>query len=76
MIKTRIFAAVLVLLVISSCVALAQQAPARRNPMSFFVTSRPIGDGGNLGGLKGADAHCQALATASAPGPGTTSTAS
>ena len=30
--------------------------------MTFFVTSEPIGDGGNLGGLAGADAHCQALA--------------
>ena len=26
--------------------------------MTFFVTSEPIGDGGNLGGLEGADAHC------------------
>lgn len=33
-------------------------------PMTFFVTSTPIGRGGNLGGLAGADAHCQALATA------------
>src|SRR5579862_4814982 len=32
--------------------------------MNFFVTSEPIGDGGNLGGLAGADAHCQALAAA------------
>lgn len=32
--------------------------------MTFFVTSEPIGDGGNLGGLEGADAHCQRLATA------------
>ena len=32
--------------------------------MTFFVTSEPIGDGGNLGGLAGADAHCQKLATA------------
>ena len=31
--------------------------------MSFFVTSEPIGNGGNLGGLEGADAHCQRLAT-------------
>jgi hypothetical protein len=31
--------------------------------MTFFVTSEPIGDGGNLGGLAGADAHCQKLAT-------------
>jgi hypothetical protein len=32
--------------------------------MTFFVTSTPIGDGGNLGGLAGADAHCQDLANA------------
>ena len=31
--------------------------------MNFFVTSVPVGDGGNLGGLAGADAHCQTLAT-------------
>src|ERR1700752_3927350 len=35
--------------------------PAR---MTFFVTSVGLGKGGNLGGLAGADAHCQALATA------------
>jgi len=32
--------------------------------MTFFVTSEPVGDGANLGGLAGADAHCQKLATA------------
>jgi hypothetical protein len=32
--------------------------------MSFFVTSESAGMGGNLGGLAGADAKCQALATA------------
>jgi hypothetical protein len=32
--------------------------------MSFFVTSTRTGDGGNLGGLDGADAHCQRLAAA------------
>jgi hypothetical protein len=31
---------------------------------TFFVTSVGLGQGGNLGGLPGADAHCQALATA------------
>ena len=31
--------------------------------MSFFVTSEPIGNGGDLGGLEGADAHCHRLAT-------------
>jgi hypothetical protein len=33
-------------------------------PMSFFVTSVGKGDGANLGGLTGADAHCQSLAAA------------
>jgi hypothetical protein len=33
-------------------------------PMSFFVTSTNPGNGGNLGGLAGADAHCQKLAAA------------
>ena len=42
--------------------------PPGSNPtpakMTFFVTSVGISKGGNLGGLAGADAHCQALATA------------
>jgi hypothetical protein len=32
--------------------------------MTFFVTSVNMGDGANLGGLAGADAHCQKLAGA------------
>ena len=40
-------------------------APAQaQQPMGFFVTSVPKGDGANLGGLAGADAHCQSLAAA------------
>lgn len=45
--------------------ALAQKnppPPAPTGPMSFFITSVGVGDGGNLGGLAGADAHCQTLA--------------
>lgn len=34
------------------------------NNMSFFITSVGKGDGANLGGLAGADAHCAALAKA------------
>jgi hypothetical protein len=34
----------------------------------FFVTSKGLGRGGNLGGLAGADAHCQALAKAAGSG--------
>ena len=34
------------------------------NSMSFFITSVNIGRGANLGGLAGADMHCQSLAAA------------
>jgi hypothetical protein len=37
-------------------------------PLSFFVTSEPIGKGADLGGLAGADAQCQKLATAAGAG--------
>ena len=37
-------------------------------PMSFFITSAGSGKGGDLGGLAGADAHCQRLATAANAG--------
>ena len=43
-----------------------QAAPPQ--PMGFFVTSVGLGKGANLGGLAGADAHCQALATAAGAG--------
>ncbi len=46
----------------------AQQQPAPKQPMSFFVTSVGLGDGANLGGLAGADKHCQALAQAAGAG--------
>ena len=52
------------------CFALAQQPPqgAQQHAMTFFITSAPIGHGGNLGGLTGADAHCQQLAVAAGAG--------
>jgi hypothetical protein len=37
-------------------------------PMSFFITSEGSGKGADLGGLAGADAHCQKLATAAGAG--------
>lgn len=43
-------------------------AEAQRPAMTFFVTSSGIGNGGNLGGIKGADAHCQALAQSAGAG--------
>lgn len=37
-------------------------AQDQKQPLGFFVTSNGLGKGGNLGGLEGADKHCQALA--------------
>ena len=39
-----------------------EAAPAAQSDMTFFLTSRGPGDGANLGGLDGADAHCAMLA--------------
>jgi hypothetical protein len=43
----------------------AQQSTS---PMTFFITSVGSGKGADLGGLKGADAHCQQLAAAAGGG--------
>lgn len=54
-------------LVALSAASLAIAAPAiaqDASTMTFFVTSTGPGDGANLGGLEGADAHCQQLAEA------------
>jgi hypothetical protein len=44
------------------------QGRAAAPDMSFFVTSMGRGFGANLGGLAGADAHCQQLAAAAGAG--------
>jgi hypothetical protein len=41
---------------------------AQQTDMSFFITSAGPGKGGDLGGLAGADAHCQSLAQAAGAG--------
>jgi hypothetical protein len=43
---------------------LTATAHAQQANMSFFVTSAGKGNGADLGGVAGADAHCQALAKA------------
>src|SRR5207248_5216066 len=45
-----------------------QSAQAQSPATSFFVTSNGIGNGANLGGLAGADNHCQTLAQAAGAG--------
>ncbi len=42
----------------------AEAPETEKKGLSFFITSRGPGDGADLGGLAGADAHCQALAAA------------
>lgn len=46
----------------AAIVLIAGTAAAQDDEMSFFLTSAGPGDGANLGGLAGADAHCRALA--------------
>jgi hypothetical protein len=46
----------------------AAPAYAQQANMSFFVTSAGPGKGADLGGLAGADRHCQQLATAAGAG--------
>ena len=54
---------------LTSFTALAvQSAQAQSAGTTFFVTSAGIGNGANLGGLAGADNHCQALAQAAGAG--------
>ena len=66
--------ALAIALTAGSYLVIAQQPPAGRGPaappqpMSFFITSVPKGDGANYGGLAGADAYCQQLATAAGRG--------
>lgn len=74
--------AVLLLPVLASAQAPASTPPAAAAPgpapaipeaealklFSFFITSEGTGNGANLGGLAGADAHCQKLAVAAGAG--------
>jgi len=54
---------------LGSLVMVSAQAPkAPPQPMGFFVTSSGAGKGADLGGLAGADQHCQKLAAAAGAG--------
>ena len=61
--KTKCFAMVASIAVVSlgSVTSYAQQQPQSPD-MTFFVTSTGPGKGADLGGLEGADRHCQTLA--------------
>ena len=54
--------------VCGALVAVAFVAQAQQSGMTFFVTSAGPGKGADLGGLEGADRHCQTLAQAAGAG--------
>jgi hypothetical protein len=56
------YAGLITVLALGACASMAPSTP--QGKMTFFVTSANPGKGADLGGLAGADAHCQALASA------------
>lgn len=58
----------LVMTGLSALFGCATDQPAGPQNMTFFVTSKGPGKGGDLGGLDGADRYCQALASAAGAG--------
>jgi hypothetical protein len=61
-------ASIAAILLAAGCASDAKHEQELAKQMSFFVTSAGSGKGADLGGLAGADKHCQALASASGAG--------
>ena len=61
-------AAIAATAVAGAAAAQQPQPQAPPPPMGFFITSVGMGNGANLGGLAGADKHCQTLAAAAGAG--------
>jgi hypothetical protein len=59
---------VLVVAVMSLLLPPLPSVQAQQSDMTFFITSAGSGKGADLGGLKGADQHCQSLAQAAGAG--------
>lgn len=55
-------------LLLTGCASDTAQQGSGANGMSFFITSAGPGKGGDLGGIEGADRHCQSLAAAAGAG--------
>ncbi len=73
--KTLVILAATMVLAVGTIALIAQQREGGRGgpppPMSFFITSVGKGDGANYGGLAGADAYCQMMATSAGRGMAT-----
>jgi hypothetical protein len=63
--KRVVFTAVIIAAPLTASYLLRAQAPP---PLGFFITSAGPGKGADLGGLEGADKHCQMLATGAGAG--------
>jgi collagenase NC10/endostatin len=59
--------AIVLVATLASC-GFCSSANAQQADMTFFITSAGPGKGGDLGGIAGADAHCQSLAQAAGAG--------
>lgn len=66
--KNNVIAMAAGLLALSFLSPAAANEHAEERAMGFFITSVGVGKGGDLGGLEGADAHCQKLAEAAGAG--------
>ena len=55
-------------LALSSCSTAQSPQPSPGKDMTFFITSVGTGKGADLGGVEGADQHCQSLAKAAGAG--------
>jgi hypothetical protein len=66
--KTRITAVSIATCAALTLVACADMMGSSSGPMTFFVSSVGSGNGADLGGLAGADKHCQSLAQAAGAG--------
>jgi hypothetical protein len=62
-ISGTLLAAAGVAMTVAGCASMQPAQPSAKD-MTFFVTSAGTGKGANLGGLAGADQHCQSLAAA------------
>jgi hypothetical protein len=66
--RIHLFSALTAAVVLAGC---ATGGGKTNDSLSFFVTSTNMGKGADLGGLEGADKHCQKLAASVGAGSGT-----
>lgn len=67
--QSNLYSALAVATLLAACAS--GGGTSKDNPMGFFVTSTNMGKGADLGGLEGADKHCQKLAASVGAGSGT-----